>query len=100
MSHRRLRRLAPLVATGLLVAVPAASAAGPPPLGPNDSSPHNMGFCSPYLGGGGLGVRPDINHLLAQYGELFGYANPGDLYRDRAASTTDRACLPRETPTP
>ncbi len=81
-------------ALALLGAAPAA-ASPDVPLQPNDNSPHNMGYCARFLGGGGVGVRPDINHLLAQHGERFGVSNPGELYSARARSTTDRACLPR-----
>ncbi len=76
-------------------AAPAAQAGGPPPLGPNESSPHNMGYCAPLLGGGGLGVRPEINRLLVTQGELFGYRNPGELYSAGASDSTDRQCLQR-----
>ena len=76
-----------------------AGAAGPHgPLSANENSPHNMGYCARYLGGGGLGVRDDINKLLTTNGELFGYQNPGELYRVRARSTEDRQCLPRQQP--
>ena len=92
--------LALLAAIGTsLVVSPPAGAAGPHgPLTPNENSPHNMGYCARYLGGGGLGVRPDINRLLVENGEQFGYRNPGALYRVRARSTEDRACLPRSAP--
>ena len=75
--------------------MPAAAAGPDGPLAPNDNSPHNMGYCARFLGGGGLGVRPDVNRLLASSSEMFGYRNPGDLYSDRARSTTDRSCLAR-----
>ena len=96
----KMRLLAALLGMGVLaVASAPAGAAGPHgPLPPNDSSPHNMGYCARYLGGGGLGVRDDINKLLAESGELFGYRNPGALYSARARSTEDRQCLPRQAP--
>jgi hypothetical protein len=97
ISHRarRTTRAAALsVSLALLCAAPAA-ASPDVPLQPNDASPHNMGYCARFLGGGGVGVRPAINHLLAQQGELFGVSSPGELYSARARSTTDRACLAR-----
>jgi hypothetical protein len=91
------RHLAAILAlSASLVASAPAAAAGPHgPLPQNENSPHNMGYCARYLGGGGLGVRPTINKLLATSGELFGYANPGELYSVRARDAEDRACLPR-----
>jgi hypothetical protein len=91
------RLAVPLVALALALVMSApAAAAGPHgPLTPNDASPHNMGYCARYLGGGGLGVRDDINQLLAKNGELFGLSNPGELYSVRARSTEDRQCLAR-----
>jgi hypothetical protein len=86
------------IAVLAVFSVPAGAARPHGPLEPNDSSPHNMGYCARYLGGGGLGVRPDINKLLAKHGELFGYPNPGALYSARARSTDDRECLPRQAP--
>ena len=52
-----------------------------------------MGYCARFLGGGGLGVRPMINKLLAE--GAFGYANAGELYSARARDSEDRACLER-----
>ena len=93
----RSRTAAGVALACLLASLPAAPAAAAPdpPLAPNPHSHGNMGYCSPYLGGGGLGVRPTINHILAKDGEALGYDSPGDLYSDRARSTTDRQCLPR-----
>ncbi len=84
-----------VVGAGVLaVSGTPAFAAGPHgPLQPNDNSPHNMGYCARHLGGGGLGVRPMINRLLAS--GAFGYANPGELYSARARDSEDRACLQR-----
>ena len=91
------RLAVPVVAIALACvgSAPAAAAGPHGPLPPNDASPHNMGYCARYLGGGGLGVRDDINRLLVTNGELFGYSSPGDLYRLRARSSEDRQCLPR-----
>jgi hypothetical protein len=98
-SQMKKRLSAALIGLGALAVASGTAAAGPQgPLEPNDSSPRNMGYCARYLGGGGLGVRDDINRLLAKNGELFGYRNPGELYSARARSTDDRQCLPRQTP--
>ena len=101
------RRALLALACASLAALPIApaAAAGPDPgppvqdgqgvVGVNENSPHNMGYCAPLLGGGGLGVRPVINRLLVTQGELFGYRNPGELYSARASDSTDRQCLQR-----
>ena len=88
-------RVAAVAASLALLGAAPAAASPDVPLQPNDASPHNMGYCARFLGGGGVGVRPAINHMLAQHGERFGVSNPGELYRARARSTTDRACLAR-----
>lgn len=92
--------LASLAACGALLGGSASASGAEPhgPLTPNENSPHNMGYCARYLGGGGLGVRPEINKLLAENGEALGYRNAGALYSVRARSTEDRACLPRSAP--
>jgi hypothetical protein len=95
------RLLLSLSAAGLaLVAlVPAAAAREPFP----HEFHRNMGYCAPFLAQerlpNGDPVRPFINHVIHERtrdGALFlGQRNVGDLYSDRARSTTDTNCLPR-----
>jgi hypothetical protein len=102
------RRALLALACASLAALPIApaAAAGPDPgppvqdgqgvVGVNENSPHNLGYCAPLLGGGGLGVRDWINQVLVDPG----VRSPGDLYRLRASNPDDRQCLPRSGPPP
>lgn len=63
---------------------------------------HNMGYCAPFLAQlrlpDGGAVRPFINHVIQDLttGQTFeGQTTTGDLYSDRARSTTDMTCAAR-----
>ncbi len=59
-----------------------------------------MGICSSYLGG--QQVRDDVNRAIVQYGDMFGIASPGELYRVRAQQrengTPEQECQQRPHP--
>ena len=105
---RRRRLIGAVVACSAVLGLASEA----PALADRPPYPHefhrNMGYCAPFLAQqrlpDGSPVRPFINHIIqdltAGDSAFEGQKNLGDLYSDRARSTTDQNCLPRQSPPP